>query len=356
MKRDLPPTFATEDARWAAVASRDPSADGQFFYGVATTGVYCRPSCGARLPLRGNVSFHATPEAAEAEGFRPCRRCRPDGPTRAQRQAELVTAACRAIEAAETPPDLETLAAAAGLSPHHFHRVFKAVAGVTPKAYAKAHRAGRVRDELARAGTVTEARYDAGYASRARFYDDTSGVLGMAPRSYRQGGADAVIRFAVAQCSLGALLVAATDKGVCAIALGDDPEPLVKELQDRFPRAELRGGDAAFEAMVAVVVGAVERPGPALDVPLDIRGTAFQQRVWQALREIPPGRTCSYTEVAERIGSPTSVRAVAAACAANTLAVAVPCHRVVRSDGGLSGYRWGVERKRALLAREGEGA
>jgi AraC family transcriptional regulator of adaptative response/methylated-DNA-[protein]-cysteine methyltransferase len=356
MKRDLSPTFSTDDARWAAVASRDPSADGQFFYGVATTGVYCRPSCGARLPLRGNVSFHATPEAAAAEGFRPCRRCRPEGPTQAQRQAELVTAACRAIESAETPPDLETLAAAAGLSPHHFHRVFKAVAGVTPKAYAKAHRAGRVRDGLVRAGTVTEALYDAGYASSARFYDDASGVLGMAPRAYRQGGADAVIRFAVAQCSLGALLVAATDKGVCAIALGDDPDPLVKELQDRFPRAELRGGDAAFEAMVAVVVGAVERPGPALDVPLDIRGTAFQQRVWLALREIPPGRTCSYIEVAERIGSPTSVRAVAAACAANTLAVAVPCHRVVRSDGGLSGYRWGVERKRALLAREGEGA
>jgi len=356
MKRDLPPTFATDDARWAAVASRDPSADGQFFYGVATTGVYCRPSCGARLPLRGNVSFHATPEAAKAAGFRPCRRCRPDGPTKAERQAELVTAACRTIESADTPPDLETLAAAAGLSPHHFHRVFKAVAGVTPKAYAKARRAGRVRDELTRAGTVTEALYDAGYASSARFYDDASGVLGMAPRAYRQGGADAVIRFAVAQCSLGALLVAATGKGVCAIALGDDPEPLVKELQDRFPRAELQGGDTAFEAMVAAVVGAVERPGAALDVPLDIRGTAFQQRVWQALREIPPGRTCSYTEVAERIGSPTSVRAVAAACAANTLAVAVPCHRVVRSDGGLSGYRWGVERKRVLLAREGEGA
>lgn len=356
MKRDLtlPPDGGDDDARWAAVQARDAAFDGQFFHAVATTGVYCRPSCGARLPRRENVSFHASAADAERAGFRPCRRCRPGEPSTAQRHALGVTLACRAIESAETPPDLAALAAAAGLSPHHFHRVFKTLTGVTPRAYARAHRAGRVRETLGEAGTVTQALHDAGYPSQARFYDEAAGVLGMAPRVYRGGGADTTIRFALAECALGALLVAATAQGVCAIALGDDPAPLLQELQDRFPRAELIGADAAFEQLVARIVTHVENPLMPVppDLPLDIRGTAFQQRVWQALREIPPGATRTYSQLAQHIGEPAAVRAVASACAANALAVLVPCHRVVRTDGSLSGYRWGVARKRALLARE----
>ena len=271
--------------------------------------------------------------------------------------AVRIAAACRRIEGAEQPPSLEALASQAGLSTFHFHRLFKAATGLTPKQYADAHRAGRVRAALARADArVTDAIFDAGFNATGRFYEQADAVLGMTPRQYRAGGVDARIAFAIAQTSLGALLVARSQRGVCAIALGDDPERLLRELQDRFPRAELVGGDAAFERLVAVVVGMVEHPGIGAELPLDVRGTAFQQRVWRALREIPAGETASYAQVAQRIGSPRSVRAVAQACASNTLAIAIPCHRVVRSDGGLSGYRWGVERKRALLEREGASA
>jgi AraC family transcriptional regulator of adaptative response/methylated-DNA-[protein]-cysteine methyltransferase len=342
----------TDEARWAAVVARDREADGQFFFSVRTTGVYCRPSCGARQPRRENVAFHLTPGEAEAAGFRPCKRCRPTEASQAERHAEIVAEACRTIEAAETPPQLDALAAAAGLSPYHFHRIFKAVAGVTPKAYADAHRGRRVREELARSGTVTEAIYDAGFNSGGRFYEQSAQVLGMTPTRFRKGGERTTIRFAIGQCALGAILVAATDQGVCAILLGDDPDALARDLQDRVPRAELIGADADFEALVAKVVGFVEQPGLGLDLPLDIRGTAFQQRVWAALRQVGPGTTASYAEIAEAIGAPKAVRAVAQACAANSLAVAIPCHRVVRSDGALSGYAWGVERKRALLDRE----
>ena len=269
------------------------------------------------------------------------------------RDAARVAAACRRIEQAETPPALEVLAREAGLSPHHFHRVFKAVTGLTPKAYVQAHRGRALREALARPGAkVVEAAFDAGFNAASRFYDSAEALLGMKPAQYRDGGADARIAFAIAQCSLGALLVARSQRGLCAIALGEDPEALLRELQDRFPRAELVGGDAAFEQLVAQVVGFVEAPRLGLDLPLDIRGTAFQQRVWDALRKVPAGETVSYAEIAARIGSPKAVRAVAQACAANALAVAIPCHRVVRSDGGLSGYRWGVARKQALLARE----
>jgi AraC family transcriptional regulator of adaptative response/methylated-DNA-[protein]-cysteine methyltransferase len=298
------------------------------------------------------VRFHRDAAAARAAGFRPCKRCRPDGGSLAEEHAALVAAACRRIEAAETPPALEDLARDAGLSPFHFHRVFKRIAGVTPKDYAAAQRAQRVREALPAAARVTDALYDAGYNSNGRFYEESSRVLGMTPRSYRAGGARQRIRFAVAQCTLGALLVAASERGVCAIALGDDPDTLLRELQDRFPRAELLGGDGGFDATVARVVALVEEPGRGLELPLDIRGTAFQQRVWKALQQIPAGATASYAEIARRIGAPRSVRAVAQACAANALAVAVPCHRVVRTDGALSGYRWGIERKRALLERE----
>ena len=344
---------ATErDPRWDAVRKRDPAADGRFVYSVATTGVFCKPSCASRRARPENVRFHADAAAARAAGFRACKRCRPDGATLAQEHAALVERACRRIERDEVLPTLDELAREAELSPFHFHRVFRRIAGVTPKDYALAHRARRLRDALPKAGTVTAAMHDAGYSS-ARFYADADAVLGMAPGHFRAGGERQAIRFAVAQCSLGALLVAQSERGVCAILLGDDPDVLLRDLQDRFPRATLTGTDAAFDAVVSRVVGFVEAPGLGLDLPLDIRGTAFQQRVWKALRDIPAGSTASYADIAARIGSPKSVRAVAQACAANALAVAVPCHRVVKSDGGLSGYRWGIDRKRALLEREG---
>ena len=260
--------------------------------------------------------------------------------------------ACRLIETAEEVPSLDALADAAGLSRFHFHRVFKTTAGLTPKAYAAAHRARRVRDELSRSDSVTDAIYGAGFNSSGRFYATASEVLGMTPTDFRAGGDGAAIRFAVGECSLGSILVAATERGVCSILLGDDPDALARQLQDRFPKARLIGGDRDFERLVAKVVGFVEAPALGLDLPLDVRGTAFQQRVWQALREIPAGATSTYTKIAARIGAPKAVRAVARACASNTLAVAIPCHRVVRHDGGLSGYRWGVKRKRLLLERE----
>ncbi|HJW23979.1 MAG TPA: bifunctional DNA-binding transcriptional regulator/O6-methylguanine-DNA methyltransferase Ada [Rhodocyclaceae bacterium] len=345
-----------KDPRWAAVAARSPEADGSFVYSVATTGVYCRPTCPSRLANPENVAFHATPAEAERAGFRPCQRCRPDGKPLTERQAAAVADLCRFIDAAEEPPTLAQLAARAGMSPSHLHRLFKAVTGLTPRAYAAARRAERLRRELDAGGTVTEAIYDAGYRSSGRFYEESGQVLGMTPGQYRAGGADVDIRFAVGQCSLGAILVAQSPRGICAILLGDDPETLVRDLQDRFPAARLEGGDAGFEEQVARVVGFIEAPRLGLDLPLDIRGTAFQQRVWQALGRIPPGETASYGEIARRIGAPAAVRAVAAACAANPLAVAIPCHRVVRTDGSLSGYRWGVERKRILLEREAAGS
>ena len=344
---------ATEnDSRWASVVARDPEADGKFYYSVGTTGVYRRPSCAARLARPENVRFHETPAHAEQAGFRPCKRCKPDQASPMEQHAARIAAVCRLIEKSEEAPSLEQLANHAGLSIYHFHRLFKAATGVTPRQYAAAHRTERVRRELSKRGTVTEAIYGAGYNSNGRFYEVSNEVLGMTPSNYRSGGARTEIRFAVGECSLGSILVAQSERGICAILLGDDPDVLARDLQDRFPEANLVGGDAAFEQLVAKVVGFVEAPVLGLDLPLDIRGTAFQQRVWQMLRKIPAGSTASYTDIAARIGSPKSVRAVAQACGANALAVAIPCHRVVRCDGALSGYRWGVERKRTLLERE----
>jgi AraC family transcriptional regulator of adaptative response/methylated-DNA-[protein]-cysteine methyltransferase len=349
--RELAKAATEADPRWTKVMARDTASDGQFVYSVKSTGVYCRPSCAARLANPANVRFHLTPAAARAEGFRACKRCKPDLGCEAPHAAKVAEAA-RRIAASEEIPSLTSLSARAGLSPHHFHRVFKAITGLTPKEYAAAHRGKKVREGLRQSASVTQAIYDAGYNSGSRFYEKSKSLLGMTPTRYRAGGADEEIRFAIAETSLGALLVAASEKGVCAILMDDSPEKLLQDLQDRFARARLVGGDAKFEKLVAKIVGLVERPRKDLDLPLDIRGTAFQQRVWKALTSIPAGKTASYADIARKIGKPSAVRAVAQACAANSLAVAIPCHRVVKTDGGLSGYRWGVARKKELLARE----
>jgi AraC family transcriptional regulator of adaptative response/methylated-DNA-[protein]-cysteine methyltransferase len=348
---DMHPT--EQDPRWAAVVARDPASDGKFIYSVRSTGIYCRPTCPSRRAKPENVAFHATWQDAERAGFRACARCHPKTTSRREQNAEIIAAACRQIEQAEELPPLADLAVAAGVSPYHFHRLFKAATGLTPKAYGVAHRARRVREGLeVGAGSVTDAIYDAGFGSSSRFYEASDKMLGMTPTAFRKGGSDTVIKFAIGECSLGSILVAATGKGVCAILLGDDPETLARDLQDRFPNAKLEGGDTAFEKLMARAVGLVDAPAIGGSLPLDVRGTAFQQRVGQALRDIPSGATATYSEIAHRIGAPKAVRAVAQACAANPTAVAIPCHRVVRTDGSLSGYRWGVERKRALLAKE----
>lgn len=344
---------ATErDPRWARVLARDPAADGAFVYAVRTTGVYCRPSSHSRLPRPENVEFYDSPESAEAAGYRPSRRDGPDSSAVSARHADVIAQACRLIGEADELPSLADLAAHAGMSPYHFHRVFKARTGLTPKAYAEARRRERVHAGLGDGKSVTEAIYDSGFNSNGRFYEASNRVLGMRPSDYKAGGKNTSIHFAVGECSLGSILVARSQRGVCAILLGDDPAELVRQLEDKFPQADLIGGDADFEGLVARVVGLVEAPQLGLDLPLDIRGTAFQERVWRALRDIPVGQTVSYAELARRIGAPGSARAVAQACGANALAVAIPCHRVVRSDGALSGYRWGIERKRVLLERE----
>ncbi len=348
-KNAMPDAATEQDPRWQSVVKRDQKADGSFVYSVKTTGVYCRPSCAARLALPENVSFHETGADAKAAGFRPCKRCKPEEASLAEQHRKTIAAVCRIIESAEIEPSLQELADSAGLSTYHFHRLFKSITGLTPKGYASAHRSKRMRKELEKGKSVTEAIFEAGFGSSSRFYEKANGVLGMTPTDFRQGGAKVDICFAVGECSLGSILVAQSDRGICAILLGDDPDELARDLQDRFPNANFKGGDKEFEKLIAKVVGFVESPGIGFDLPLDVRGTAFQQRVWQALRKIPAGTTVSYSELAERIGSPKSVRAVAGACAANKLAVAIPCHRVVRNDGALSGYRWGVERKRTLL-------
>lgn len=341
-----------KDPRWARVKARDKSADGLFWYSVVTTGVYCRPSCPSRRAKPSNVRLYRRPSDAQADGFRACKRCNPDGVSLDTENATLIGKACKMIESRSEAPSLQELAAAAELSPGYFHRLFKAITGLTPKAYASAHRFARVREKLGSAPSITQAIYDAGFGSNGRFYEKSAGILGMTPTQFRNGAAQEEIHFAVAQCSLGAILAATSKIGVVSILMGEDPDALVRTLQDRFPKATLIGADKRYENLIAQVVGLVESPGVNLDLPLDVRGTVFQQRVWQALRKIPAGKTATYSAIARRIGSPGAVRAVASACAANPIAVAIPCHRVIRHDGALSGYRWGVERKRALLERE----
>jgi AraC family transcriptional regulator of adaptative response/methylated-DNA-[protein]-cysteine methyltransferase len=340
------------DPRWAQLQARDAAADGSFVYGVTTTGVYCRPSCASRAAKPQNVRFFADNAAAETAGFRACLRCKPTGDSQAQETAAKVAAAAKLIDEAETPPVLDDLATAVNLSPFHFHRVFKAATGLTPRQYADAKRGAKVRIALKSPSTVTQAIYEAGFNANSRFYEQSDALLGMTPSAYKDGGAQAQIRFAIGQSSLGAILVARSDKGVCCILIGDDPQDLAEDLQRRFGKADLVGDDPDFAALVAQVVGFIEAPRLGLDLPLDVRGTAFQQRVWRALRAIPAGKTASYADIAAAIGAPSAVRAVAGACAANPIAVAIPCHRVLRNDGALSGYRWGVERKRALLDAE----
>jgi AraC family transcriptional regulator of adaptative response/methylated-DNA-[protein]-cysteine methyltransferase len=325
------------DSRWASIVARDAKADGTFYYSVRTTGVYCRPSCAARLARPENAQFHKSSQEAESAGFRPCKRCRPTQSPLAEQHAA---------------PTLEKLAQHAGMSLFHLHRTFKAITGVTPNAYAAAHRANRVRSALGKSQSVTEAIYDAGFNSNSRFYETSDEVLGMTPTNFRDGGANTAIHFAIGECALGSILVAKSERGVCAVLIGDDPTRLVCDLQDQFPIAELIGAESGYEDMVAKVIGLIEAPGVGLDLPLDIRGTAFQRRVWKALQQIPVGSTASYTEIAKRIGMPKAARAVAKACGANSLAVVIPCHRVIRNDGALSGYRWGMERKRTLLDKE----
>jgi len=345
----------SQDPRWQAVVNCDANADGKFVYAGKTTGIYCAPSCPSRQPNPENVIYFDDAEAAEQAGFRPCKRCRQGLISLAQFHAQRVAQACRLLEQSADMLTLNQLAAKVGISAYHFHRLFKAQTGVTPKEYQQAQRARRVREKLADSATVTEAIHAAGYPSDGRFYETSVATLGMTPQNFRSGGRDVRVWFAIGKSSLGDILVAESQRGICAILLGDDPEKLINELQNSFPQAELLGGDPAFEQRIALVVGFVEAPEMGLDLPLDIRGTAFQQRVWQALRDIPPGTTASYAEIANKIGSPKSVRAVAGACAANLLAVAIPCHRVVKTGGNISGYRWGVERKRSLLAREEKG-
>jgi len=340
----------TDDYRYALAATRDGRWREAFVLGVETTGIYCRPGCPARLPLRRNVRFFDTVDQARAAGFRACKRCRPD--ETASPHSDAVARACRAIEAAETDPTLEALAAEAGLSSFHFHRVFKARTGVTPAQYAAAVKDRRAKAALAEGASVTEALFDAGYGSSSRFYDKADTRFGMAPARWRKGGADERILIATAPCALGWALVGATERGLCAVELGDDPDAMRADFQRRFAAAQAVERDAGLERLLAEVVKLIEQPGRACDLPLDVRGTAFQQRVWDALRRIPAGETWTYARLAEAVGAPRAVRAVGAACGANRIAVVIPCHRVVGSDGKLTGYRWGVDAKRALIERE----
>lgn len=347
-----PLAYDTDDDRWTAVAQRDKRADGRFFFAVATTGIYCRPGCSSRRPNRENVHYFESAAAAETAGYRPCKRCDPRSAVAPNPQLERVLLACRLMDEAAEPLTLDQLAAAVGLSPYYFHRLFKQATGITPAAYARARRAERLRTTLQEESTVTDALYEAGFGSSSRVYEAANATLGMTPRAYKNGAPGQVIRYAVAPSYLGQVLVAESERGVCRIDLGDTAAELEQGLHETFPHAQLVAGDASFAQTLAAVVGFLDQPQPALGLPLDIRGTAFQRQVWSALQQIPPGSTMSYAEVAEAIGKPNATRAVAGACAANTLAVAIPCHRVVRSDGALGGYRWGLARKEALLAHE----
>ncbi len=342
----------SDDLRWNAVLGRDHSLDGKFVYAVSTTGIYCRPSCPSRQSKRENTVFFTTPVDAERAGYRACLRCRPTQSTVEERHVQAVRTACAAIDAAEQAPGLKELAAAVELSPSHFHRQFKRLVGLTPREYAAGKRVARLQDQLHEGSPVADAIYAAGYGSSSRVYETAKRTLGMTPGEYRDGGRNVTIDFTVTQSPLGKLLVAATAQGVCCIEFGSNAKALRKSLTERFPAARLTENDNNLRQWVSNITAFIRTPRHGLRLPLDIQGTAFQQRVWKALQDIPPGRTSSYREVAAAIGQPTAHRAVASACSANKLALAIPCHRVVRTDGQLGGYRWGLDRKRKLLANE----
>lgn len=348
--------YTSDAQRWAAVETRDARADGQFVFAVVTTKIFCRPTCPARRAHRPNVRFFETCAEAESAGFRACLRCDPKGASPGEREAEAIARACRLIESAEEIPDLDTLAATAGLSRFHFHRLFKKNLGVTPRQYAVAHRSGRVRSSLQKTNTVTEAIYGAGFNSSSRFYENSTRTLGMTPRDFKSGGHGHTVRYSTSSCPLGMLLVAGTERGICSVILGNDAETVEQELRVFFPHASIEKADKDFRDAVKTLIRHLNDPAQPVNLPLDIRGTAFQQKVWQALREIPTGETASYSEVARRIGNPAAVRAVARACATNRIAIAIPCHRVIGLKGSLTGYRWGVDRKKQLLAKEAETA
>jgi AraC family transcriptional regulator of adaptative response/methylated-DNA-[protein]-cysteine methyltransferase len=340
---------------WQAVQTRDRQFDGQFYYGVQTTGVFCRPSCASRQPKRENVRFFALPEAALQAGFRACRRCHPETVKLSDPQSELVQSICRLLDTAtEEALDLAALSEQVALSRFHLQRLFKKLMGITPRQYAEARRTTLLKERLKAGERVSAATYAAGYGSSSRLYEKAAEQLGMTPAVYRQGGKGMQINYTVAPCPLGWLLVAATEKGICAVTLGDDAQTLAIELAAEFPEAVLEDNDLSLKEQVAALIAHLQGTLPHPELPLDVRGTAFQKRVWAELRRIPYGQTVSYAELANRIQQPSATRAVARACATNPVALVNPCHRVIRQNGELSGYRWGIERKQALLAREQE--
>ncbi|PEN24647.1 bifunctional DNA-binding transcriptional regulator/O6-methylguanine-DNA methyltransferase Ada [Klebsiella grimontii] len=341
----------TDERRWQAVCERDARADGQFVFAVLTTGVCCRPTCRSRRALRENVRFYPDVATAQAEGFRPCKRCQPEKSDPQQQKVEKVAAACRLLEQ-ETPMTLEALARQAALSPFHFHRLFKSVTGMTPKAWQQAWRARRLREALGQGAKITDAALSAGFPDNSSYYQQADAALGMTARQFRRGGEDLDITWVCGDGPLGRCLVAESERGVCAVLPGESDALLCAELASLFPNARLHPGDEAFRQRVAQVFSHLDDHRQPFSLPLDLRGTAFQLQVWQALRQIPAGETRSYRQVAQSIGRPRAVRAVASACAANKLALVIPCHRVVREDGALSGYRWGTARRALLLARE----
>ena len=347
-----PEQFSTDGARWQAIRDNDPRADDAFYYAVMTTGVYCRPSCRSKLPNRCNVEYFATSGDAEAAGYRACRRCRPTATAKVDEREQKIIEACRIIEESETSITLGDLAMQVKMSPYHFHRLFKKVVGVTPKQYASRVQSRRFQNKLKTSPSVTEAIYAAGYGSSGSVYDRKRDQLAMKPKIYRRGADGVNIIYGVARCFLGWVIVAATDRGICAIEFGDDPESLPDLVRTRFPNAQVDKADSGFKSLVEEVVAFIESPQDAFHLPLDIQGTAFQQQVWNVLRQIKPGRTMSYTEVADRIGKAGAPRAAASACAANKLAVVIPCHRVISKAGKAGGYRWGTERKKRLLQME----
>jgi AraC family transcriptional regulator, regulatory protein of adaptative response / methylated-DNA-[protein]-cysteine methyltransferase len=346
-------TDLTTESRWRAVLARDPGYDGAFVYAVRSTGIYCRPSCASKKPRRDRVTFFPVPEAAERAGFRPCRRCRPTQARPADPRVPVVREVCRIIDAhPDEPASLAALSARVGATPHRLLRAFRAVLGLTPRQYRDERRLNLFKTQLKERKKVSPALYEAGYGSTSRVYERANAQLGMTPATYGRGGAGTRIAFAIVPCALGHLLVAGTSHGVSRIGLGDEPGALERGLRAEFPGAVIARDDATLKSWVADVVAHLDGRQAPVDVPLDIRATAFQRRVWEALRRIPYGSTRSYAEIARAIGKPKATRAVARACATNPVAVVIPCHRVVREDGELGGYRWGIERKQALLDLE----